>query len=96
MHEWRLPHLHLDLHTFAVPPAALVMSSFTRNITTFPAILRRTSPTPIGRNPGFLSGGISLHATKASKVLFSSLLSGSIIEVHSFRMNNAIDFIKSD
>ena len=32
----------------------------------FPIILRITSPTPIGRTPGFLLRGISRHATRAS------------------------------
>ena len=35
-------------------------------IITFPAILLKTSPTPIGRNPGFLSQGINIQAVNAS------------------------------
>ena len=36
-------------------------------ITALPAILRNTSPKPIGLRPGFLSSGISLQATNDSK-----------------------------
>ena len=36
-------------------------------IITFPAILLKTSPTPIGRNPGFLSKGINLQTVNASR-----------------------------
>ena len=34
-------------------------------IITFPTILLKTSPTPIGHNPGFLSKGINLQAVNA-------------------------------
>ena len=43
------------------------MMIFNIIIITFPAILLKTSPTPIGRNPGFLSKGINLQALNASR-----------------------------
>ena len=56
------------LHPASFPPRsckfphAFVTSSFTILMATFPAILRSTSPTPIGHKPGFLSRGASLPA----------------------------------
>ena len=56
------------LHPASFPPRsckfphAFVTSSFTILLATFPAILRSTSPTPIGHKPGFLSRGASLPA----------------------------------
>ena len=41
-------------------------SFLSSDLMTFPVILRRISPTPIGRRPGFLSGGMSRHAINAS------------------------------
>ena len=37
-------------------------------ITTFPAIRRKTSPTPIGRTPGFLFSCINQLAANTSKL----------------------------
>ena len=53
-------------------------SFFKTDIITFSAILLRTSHTPIGLRPGFLSGGINPHERKASMVWFP------IRSVHSF------------
>ena len=36
-------------------------------ITTFHAILRKISPTPMGRKPGFLSSGIKRHVRNTSR-----------------------------
>ena len=46
-------------------------------MTTFPAILQNSSPTPIGRKPGFLSRGTSLLEINLSSdvVLFRNLIS---------------------
>ena len=55
----------LGSHPASCPPrsckflTAFVSSSFTILMTTFPAILQTTSPTPMGRKPGFLSKGTS-------------------------------------
>ena len=39
--------------------------SFLRDVVIdFPTILRRTSPIPIGRTPGFFSSGTSVHERK--------------------------------
>ena len=46
-------------------PVHLMTSSF-RTETTLPVILRKTSLTPIGPNPGFLSNGIKRQDRKAS------------------------------
>ena len=46
-------------------PAASVMSLLKLMIITFPAILLKTSPTPIGRNPDFSSKGINLQAVNS-------------------------------
>ena len=45
------------------------MSSFMTDITTLQQILLRTSPTPIGLSPGFLSNGINLQARSTSREL---------------------------
>ena len=49
-------------------PLLLHPSTFPGNVplTTFPDILRSTSPTPIGRKPGFLLRGTSLLAINVS------------------------------
>ena len=47
-------------------PTHFGTSSFSILMTTFPAILRNTSPTPIGLKPGFLSSGTSLLAIYVS------------------------------
>ena len=47
-------------------PTAFVTSSFTMLMTAFPAFLRTSSPTPIGRKLGFLSKDTSLLAISAS------------------------------
>ena len=39
-------------------PVHLMTSSFRTETITLPAIIRKTSPTPMGRSPGFLSNGI--------------------------------------
>ena len=46
-------------------PAASVMSLLKLMIITFPAILLKTSLTPIGRNPDFSSKGINLQAVNS-------------------------------
>ena len=52
-------------HTWS-DPAEETTSFLSTDTMTFPVILRRISPTPIGRKPGFLSGGMSRYATNAS------------------------------
>jgi len=47
-------------------PIDEMISSRRADVTTFPAILLRISPTPIGQRPGFLSRGISRDASSAS------------------------------
>ena len=47
-------------------PTDEIASSFIAETTTFPAILHKISPTPIGLQPEFLSREISRHASKAS------------------------------
>ena len=49
---------------------ALTTSSFVILVTIFPAILRRTSLTPFGLSPGFLSSGTIRDASNASKVVY--------------------------
>ena len=69
-------------HPASCPPRsckfshAFVTSSFTILMTTFPAILRSTSPTPIGRKPGSLSRGASLPAINfwSDAVFWNSIL----------------------
>ena len=56
------------MHTWS-DPAVSFTSFFAMCITNFPAIRRRTSPTPIGRTSGFLFSGINRLAVKASKLL---------------------------
>ena len=73
----------LPAHTCNAP-AVLVTSFFYHAHDNFPAILRSTSPTPIGRNPGFLSRGINLHATNASRLALSSSFLTSILSVQVF------------
>ena len=47
-------------------PAVCWMSLHNTQLIHFPTICLVTSPMPIGRTPGFLSSGMSLHATNAS------------------------------
>ena len=66
------------------------MSIFEQLATTFPFILRITSPMPIGLIPGFLSSGISLQANKVSR------LSGLALEiVHMILVKQPIDLLRS-
>ena len=58
------------------------MSCFRMFITTFPAIHRRTLPTPIGRNSGLLSRRMSLHAKNASIDVSSLVVSTGSFSVH--------------
>ena len=71
------------------------MSSFTTFITTFPVILRRTSPSPIGRNPGFLSRGMSLQARNAWSGVSSFVVSTESFLVYAFLMALANALLKS-
>ena len=61
-------------------------------ITTFPAILRSTSPTPIGRSPGFLLSGIKRFAVNASKLFSLPVFSRCMFVVHKLFTNSAKDF----
>ena len=56
---------------------------------TFPVILRRISPTPIGRKRGFLSRGTSRHATNAS------METAGTFSVQIFLIKLAIAFLRS-
>ena len=58
-------------------PAASWISFFITHPIHFPIILRITSPTPIGRTPGFLLRGISQHATRASTECGSTISGAS-------------------
>ena len=49
-------------------PVHLMTSSFRIETKALPAILRKTSPTPIGEKSGFLSNGIERQDKKASMV----------------------------
>ena len=49
-------------------PAASWISSFSTQPRHLPTILLKTSPTPIGLTPGFLSSGISPHGIQVSNV----------------------------
>ena len=65
-------------------PAAAFMASLSVHEIAFPHTLLKVSPTPIGLTPGFLSRGISRHATngsmrKGSKELVASFLVRSAI-----------------
>ena len=71
------------------------MSSFATFITTFPVILRRTSPSPIGCNPGFLSRGMSLQAKNASSGVSSFDASTESFLVYAFLMALANALLKS-
>ena len=46
----------------------LMAYSFRTETLTLPAILRKTSPTPMGQSPGFLSNGIKWQDRKTSIV----------------------------
>ena len=76
-------------------PAALIMYFLTICITTFPAILRRTSPIHMGLKPGFLSYGISLQAKNTSRGV--SLISefSSIFLMQTFYMTSVKAFRRS-
>ena len=60
-------------------PVHLMTSSFRIETLTLPAFLRKTTPTPIGRIPGFLSNGIKRQDRKAYIVWVSTR------SVHNFR-----------
>ena len=49
-------------------PVYLMTSSFRTETITLPAILRKTSPTPMSQSPGFLSNDINRQDRKASIV----------------------------
>ena len=51
--------------TSSVPVHLMASSSRTETMT-LPGILYKTSPTPMGRTPGFLSNGIKRQDRKAS------------------------------
>ena len=63
----------LSAHT-CNDPTGMMMSSrrVDTDTITFPTILLNTSPTPIGRNPGFLSNEIRRQDRKASRVFETS------------------------
>jgi len=50
-------------------PTELITSYFSILVTVFPIILRRISPTPIGRSPGFLFRGMRRHASNGFREL---------------------------
>ena len=76
-------------------PAVFFMSSFTTFITTFLAICRRTSPSQNGRNPGFLSRGISLQAKNTSSSVSTLVVSTGSFSAHIFLMKLANALLKS-
>ena len=51
-------------HSWVVPTACKMLGLMADSVT-LPMILLRTSATPIGRTPGFLSRAMSLQAVKA-------------------------------
>ena len=53
-------------------PVHLMSSSFRTETITLPVILRKTSPTPMGRSQGFLTDGFKRHDRKASTVRVST------------------------
>ena len=65
-----------------------VTSFLSTDTVNFPVILQRISPTPIGRKPGFLSRGMSRHATNDSMETV-----GTFVEVLLIKF--AMDFLKS-
>ena len=71
------------------------MSSFTTFITTFSAICRSTSPTPIGHNPDFFYRGMSLQAKNASSDVSSLVVSTDRFLVHNFLMTLVKALLKS-
>lgn len=66
-----------------------IWTSFAIDMATLALILRKTSPTPIGLNPGLLSSGTSRHAKNASSE--SQLI--SLMQI--FLMKSAIAFLRS-
>ena len=74
----------------AMKPTALTTSPFKNLATVFPIILRRVSPMPIGRNPGFLFNGIRRQASKDSNE------SSSWDSEHSVLVSFAIEEHRSD
>ena len=89
LHEWLLLTLLLD--PCILDPAASFTSFFAMYITAFPAIRRRTSPTPIGRTPGFLFSGINRLAVKASKLLSVSEFEKCMFVLHNRFTKFAMD-----
>ena len=77
-------------HTWS-DPAASFTSFFAVNITNFPAIRRRTSPTTIGGTPGFLFSGINRLAVKASKLLSVSEFERCMFVLHNRFTKFAMD-----
>ena len=80
--EWLLLTLLLDPRILGVILPHPVHHFFAMYITTFPAIRRRTSPTPIGRAPRFLFSGINRLAVKASKLLYVCEFERCIFVLH--------------
>ena len=76
-------------------PAAFLMSSFTTFITTFSAICRRTSPTPIGHIPEFFYRGMSLQAKNTSSGVSPLFVSTGRFLMHIFLMTLAKILLKS-
>ena len=83
--------LHPDscpAHTCSVPTDVMMLSRRVDTIT-FPTFLLSISPTPLGRNSGFLSNGIRRQDRKASRVFARSF------SMHSFFILLAIVVHKS-
>ena len=91
-----------NIHTFHMPKAFSIRtigsqflsfdsSIFAMYITTFPAIRRRTSPTSIGRTPGFLFSGTNRLAVKVSELLSVSEFERCILALPSRFMKFAMN-----
>ena len=73
--EWiAAPTLPYKLVAVWSGPAACWMSLHNTQLIHFSTIHLLTSPMPMGCTPGFLSSGMSLHTTNASRVLGSRYL----------------------
>ena len=72
-------------------PAAAMTSFFTTHKMTLPITLRKTSPTPIGRTPGFLLRGTNLQDRKASRAIGDTQLVLSLLVILAIDSHRLLD-----
>ena len=77
-------------------PVARCISSLSIPRTAFPIILLTTSPTPIGRTPGFLSRAISLQAVKEDRPSGSTYLAQILLAIIVMLLQRSDESLEKD